>query len=351
MKKKVLTVFDDPGGGLAVTAAAEELRKNTETELTVYSGKLSKEIAEGAGFKYKEIESMISKETAEEIFRDTTPDLLLTGTGGGNAEQQFRNLAYRENTPSVVILDYWKDYKRRWLYSDHETGKIKDNICVMDDYTKQEMTEEGFPENKIYVTGHPYLDKIFNKGRKEFNQNAGDNLNILFLSQPLEIIGIKNYDIHPLKVLSESISEYSENSGRKVSLTVRLHPSENISGEISEVLNNHGNENYDIRLSESGDRMSGLLSESDIVFGYNSIALFEARAENIKTFSLNLFPIKDSLRNAFETAGIKPTEASKTEIINALNSGSVLMPEGNVFGGGINNCLNVITDCLYLSRH
>ncbi|MBK8982281.1 MAG: hypothetical protein IPM38_08150 [Ignavibacteria bacterium] len=228
MKKIVLTVFDDPGGGLAVTAVAEELMKNSELDLTVYSGKLSKEIAGNAGFDYIEIESMINKNTAEHIYRTVSPDLLLTGTGGGNTEQEFRNIAFRENTPSVVILDYWKDYKRRWLYADHEISKLKDNVCVMDNFTKQEMAEEGFPENNIIVTGHPYLDKIFHSGRKDKKEKREDSLNILFLSQPLEIIGIKSCD-SPLKILSDAASEHTEKSGKKVTLTVRLHPSENIS--------------------------------------------------------------------------------------------------------------------------
>ncbi|MBK9332873.1 MAG: hypothetical protein IPM96_10850 [Ignavibacteria bacterium] len=348
MKKKVLSVFDDPGGGLAVTAVAEELKKNAELDLTVYSGKLSKEIAVSTGFEYREIESMISKETAEDIFTEVSPDLLLTATGGGNAEQEIRNIAFRKNIPSVVILDYWKDYKRRWLYADHEINMIKDNVCVMDDFTKQEMTEEGFPEYNIHVTGHPYLDKIFNTGKKKSKEKSENVMSILFLSQPLEIIGIKKYEIHPLKILSDAAEEYSEKSGKKVALTVRLHPSENISKEISEILNNHGNGNYNIKISESGSSISELLSESDMVIGYNSIALFESRAENIKTLSMNLFPVKESLRNAFESAGIKSVEANKSEIMETIFSDPDTVPHGKVFSGAISNCIKVISENLNL---
>ncbi|MBK8982280.1 MAG: hypothetical protein IPM38_08145 [Ignavibacteria bacterium] len=97
--------------------------------------------------------------------------------------------------------------------------------------------------------------------------------------------------------------------------------------------------------------MSGLLSESNIVIGYNSIALFEARAQNIKTFSLNLFPVKDSLRNAFETAGIITVEATRSEIMQAIILDSDILSREKIFSGGISSCIKVISGKLNLTLH
>ncbi|MEO8447647.1 MAG: hypothetical protein ABI528_09140, partial [bacterium] len=137
MKKKVLICYDDPGGGLVVSSLISELRKNKSLELNIYSGKLSRKISEK--INTVRIDSFISREKAEMIIDKFLPDMILTGTGGGNAEQAFRNEAYKRNIKSIVVLDFWKDYSRRWLYSSYDLKDMKDKVCVMDELTKKEM--------------------------------------------------------------------------------------------------------------------------------------------------------------------------------------------------------------------
>lgn len=352
MGKKILSVIDDPGGGIAVFAVVEKLMKETDLEISVYSGKLSSEIADKANFKIKKIESMINKETAENIMNNEQPDLLLTATGGGNAEQEFRNLAFKKKIPSIVILDFWKDYSRRWMYADHEIYEITDRICVMDELTKKEMAEEGFPEHVIEVTGHPYLDKIFSKEKIHGNKNHISYDNILFLSQPLEIIGIKDYENHPLKILFNVFEYYIEelNSEIELNLVIKLHPSEEISEEIKSLVRNNINKKLTIRISEKTETLQELISESDIVFGYNSIAMFEARAAGKRAISLDLFPKRDSLTKAFSNAGIESAALNEKELIEKLNS--IKDPELNreYFRGGIENCFKIISEELNLNR-
>jgi hypothetical protein len=66
---------------------------------------------------------------------------------------------------------------------------------------KKEMEAENFKSDNLAVTGHPYLDRIFSERERHIDHSNQRNFteNILFLSQPLDIIGLKEYDIHPLE--------------------------------------------------------------------------------------------------------------------------------------------------------
>ena len=100
MRKKVLLAFDDPGGGLAVVSVMEELIKIKELELKIYSGRLSEKFL--PGYTYEKIDSHIEEKAAEAILEQFKPDIIITSTGGGNAEQHLRNLAFRRKIKSVV---------------------------------------------------------------------------------------------------------------------------------------------------------------------------------------------------------------------------------------------------------
>ena len=343
MRKKVLLAFDDPGGGLAVISVIEELIKIKELELKIYSGRLSEKFL--SGYTYEKIDSQIEEKAAEEILDEFKPDIIITATGGGNAEQHLRNLAFRRKTKSIVILDFWKDYGRRWLYADYELKNMTDKICVMDEETKSEMTEEGFPENKLIVTGHPYLDKIFKQ--KKVIPDSGQSSSeyrfkkILFLSQPLKIMGLENYNVHPLTVFMEALKRHAESENFRYTLIIKPHPSENELTEISEISEQFATEKIEINISEENDVIK-LIKDADIVAGYNTIAMFEARALNKRTISLSIAKIRNSLSGAMNRAGIEISELNPDAIFNCLNKEIISEDTKGIFEGGIRNTTDLI---------
>jgi len=342
-KKNILIIFVDPGGGLVVSEVTKKLDADPEYNLNVYCGNLSKVISENAGLNFKIISDMINIETAEEIVNTVSPDMILTSTGRGNTEQLFRNIAYRDSIPSVVILDFWKDYRRRWLYADHNIPELKDIVCVMDELTKKEMTDEYFPERNIRVTGHPYLDKIFKSKRDLIEKEIKNDFNILFLSQPLDIIGIHNYEIHPFRKLINAVSEYSEKSDLKINLKIKLHPSEKMSEDLSKILEEKEIKKVTV-IHVNNEAVHELIEQADLIIGYNSIALFEARSMGKRAVSLKLFPINDSLMKAFENAGIESSDANSESLFNLLDEKKETYISDNIFEGGIENCIRVISE-------
>ncbi len=350
MKKKILAAFDDPGGGLAVVPVINELIKNKDLDLKIYSGKLSEKFLSGS--TYGKIESDIDTETAEEIIDSYSPDLLITATGGGNAEQFLRNVALKRKIKSVVILDFWKDYKRRWLYADYELKDMKDKVCVMDGETKTEMKEEGFPEKNIEVTGHPYLDKIFNYDKEYRNpgpENKDEELKkILFLSQPLNIIGLQHYKTHPLSVFLSALKKITDSGILKYSVTIKPHPNENDISEIKKINDEYLSERLEIKITEEKEIIA-LIESSDIIIGYNTIAMFEARSFNKRTISLRIAPVRKSLESAMEKAGIEIAELNAEDIISCLSKENNPPGSKEIFNGGIRNTVKLILKELNLN--
>jgi len=348
MQYKVMMAFDDPGGGLAVTSLLERLRQH-EIDLEIYCGKLSEKFLEKENRVYNKIDSMITREYAAGIMQNVRPDLLITGTGGGNAEQELRNEAFQKNIKSIVILDFWKDYARRWLYASYSLSEMRDKICVMDEFTKDEMTGENFPEGNIIVTGHPYLDKIFNFSKNNSGKNNFRKNHILFLSQPLHIIGLKDYKIHPLKTFLESLKRMSSENKSEYSLNIKLHPSEEMSSEIEELKKTYDSEYLRIKFADKSSSLKDMILESEIITGYNTIAMFESRAMNRRTISLKVAPIRNSLSIAMKTAGIEVINADEVSIIECINNSKPESYGKEIFKGGIDNCIKLILSELNLN--
>jgi hypothetical protein len=341
MQKKVLMVFDDPGGGLAVSSLIESIIKN-KIKIEIYSGKLSEKFLRKGNPVHKKIDSMITREQAAVIIDKTKPDLLVTGTGGGNAEQELRNVAFEKNIKSIVILDFWKDYGRRWLYASYSLAEMKDSICVMDDLTKDEMISENFREENILV-------KIFNSKERSPKQNIFKVNHILFLSQPLHIIGLKDYKIHPLKRILDSIKRLAIENHSEYTLNIKLHPSEEMSSDIIDLKNSYNSELLKINFADKSISPVNFISEAETVIGYNTIAMFESRAMNKRTLSLNISTMKNSLIKAMETAGIEIIEPEQDIIYDRLVRKKAEFKNEKVFTGGIQNCIKLIQQELNLN--
>ncbi|MDQ3194203.1 MAG: hypothetical protein M3P82_04295 [Bacteroidota bacterium] len=344
MQKKVLLAFDDPGGGLAVITIIEKLMEEKDLNMRIYAGRLNGIILKEKRIDFLLIDSKISEETSEKMIDDFNPDILISGTSGGNAEQELRNAAFKKNIKSLVILDFWKDYSRRWLYASYPLDKLHDKVCVMDEETKKEMIEEKFTSDRLLVTGNPYLDKIFNYNENNFfvNNEAAPENNYLFLSQPLNIIGIENYKIHPLEILLQSLKEISDRKKEFVTFKIRLHPLETELNELSSLVSKYDSNNFIVEFSDESKSLKDLVNKSRTIIGFNTIAMFEAAAMGKRTISLNVVEVKKSLTQAMNAADIEIIRLDKNEIINCLLKKYKNERKDKIFQGGIENCMKLI---------
>lgn len=347
---KLLAVADDPGGGLAVGAVLEEIRNDGCTGITVYTGELSEKSVKD--FDYRKIKSEIDNQEAERIIDNTSPDILITGTGGGNAEQMLRNVAYKRNLKNIVILDFWKDYRRRWLYAEYDLKDMKELVFVMDEMTKSEMEEEGFPGERIIVTGQPYLDKIFNRKKEKMPKTGhteNEKLKFLLLSQPMKILGVENYEIHPFEIISRSILEYGLLKNKETEITIKPHPSEHDCIALEKDLKKNTLLNMSLNFAAQNEDTEKLIHENDIVIGFNTIAMFESRSVNKRTICLNASPMRNSLLNAMKNAGIEITVPDLSKFTEHLLNNKEGIVNREYFSNGIMNSVNKIRQELSLN--
>jgi hypothetical protein len=338
----MLAAFDDPGGGLCAATVVNEIVRRDIADVVVYSGRLSK------GFVSREISesyalaSDLNYEDATKILEKESPDILFTSTGGGSAEQQLRNAARAMHIKSFVTLDFWKHYGRRWLYADHGIGEIKDLIFVMDKSTKEEMISEGFPEHQIVVTGHPYLDSIFNPD-EEIKDRKGNSCKYLFLSQPSDTIGLGGYDVHPVAKVIAALNQTARNVRSAIELYVKLHPMEKNNDELMEIVSRESGPDVSVVLKSSEDDLNKLFEDCSTVMGYNSIALFEAAAKRKKVISLDVVPMNASLREAMSNAGIRFIQSDSEALAIAFSDDSTnIAPVRDFHKGAIDKCISNI---------
>lgn len=341
MRLKILVAYDDPGGGLAVSSVVRRIAETREADLAVYSGKPSLKFLKGTDLKINELKSDLTFEEASAIIDREVPDILLTATGGGGAEQQLRNVAYKRNINSFVVLDFWKHYARRWMYADYEISKMKDIIFVMDENVKIEMISDGFPENQIVVTGHPYLELLFSEESYVSNSRAGFH-SYLFLSQPSDTIGLKDYKKHPVEEIIKQLKKHSRSTGKNLLLYVKLHPLETISDELLKIVMECDGIGVRVFVVDAENDLNELLKMCNTVIGYNSIALFEAEARGKRVFSLEVVPMNDSLKIAMEGAGIEIVKPGKIAERLADKKTSRRTRYQGLYSGATKSCINRI---------
>lgn len=351
MRMKLLAAYDDPGGGLAVTSVVRKIAETGQADVTAYSGKPSMKFLDGLGLAVNELKSDLTREGATAIIEKEKPDILLTATGGGTGEQELRNVANERHISSYVILDFWKHYVRRWKYADYDLAGMNDLVLVMDENARREMMRDGFPESRIVVTGHPYLERVFNDMIVTGDKTASED-SYLFLSQPSETIELRDYVVHPVVSVFAALKDYSKSVNKKITLYVKLHPLEKMSRELSDICNAADVSDAKLIFKGADDDFVGLAKECKTVIGYNSIALFEAAALGRRVLSLDVVPMNESLRTAMREAGI---ELIKPEnFLNALMSyySNQSVNVQNFHKGAIDNCIIQIlsTSRIHLSQ-
>ncbi len=109
------------------------------------------------------------------------------------------------------------------------------------------------------------------------------------------------------------------------------------------IVGGYKDKNLKVEFSQKDRSLRDLLEESDAAIGYNSIALFEARAFNKRAISLKAGPMRKSLINAMNAAGIDMAEMNIESISGCLNKDrETSVPKDNLSKGGIENCVRVI---------
>lgn len=293
MEKQHLVIFaisGDPGGARALAPVINRLRKSGRSHVKAMAYREAISVWTEYGLKFDKIETFTNFETLSEIFLETHPKMLLSSTSvnGFDFERKLTQTARNAGIPSLAVLDFWTNYRLRFIDEKGELNLLPDKIAVMDKRAVSEMVADGFDKDKLFVTGQPALDDImvwsekFAPAHKEalraaLGLSASDCM-VLFVSEPVAqfngadknnpaYLGFTEYTVVDLLV---HVLEDIRTQALKPVLVVKPHPRESCDA-FSDLKSNA------IKIIVNREIPSReLVLASDLVVGMSSMLLVES---------------------------------------------------------------------------
>lgn len=264
-KKSILATSWHPGGINAIIPVIRRLKADGH-DVIVLGHEFSEPILANSGLPFKTIKdfglSDVSLKSMSELLRNPqiVPDLVLTGTAQqeGKAddvlEQTIAVAARRLGIKTLAVLDFWDGvgnyYKR---FTDERTGKklelLPDRVGVLDNIALADMLAEGFPADRLEVTGNPHFDDLPAKAmaftkekRNEILQKIGLSGDTLFFFGGNAFKNANSnagyyWDLDIVRIIAQSLQGLGN-----VGTAVRLHPRmpDDQKQEIADFIQNSG---------------------------------------------------------------------------------------------------------------
>jgi hypothetical protein len=296
----ILFCANDSGGANSIAPVIELLLRQGAQTIGYLTGP-ARDIFSARGIPFEDSGSI-------ETILATKPDVFVAGTSVGNSlDKQI--LAHLGNVPSIYVLDFWLNYWQRFSTIGEKDFKyLPSVVCIMDGVAKEEMVGEGFPPERLVVTGNPHFDHFCDS----VSCDVEDLYRILFVSQPVRSLamlpGFASVAHDEYATLEDTISAIKA-LPNKYYLSIRLHPREPAN-------------KYDHYLSSrlriaSERQVEAALSVSGLVVGISSPVLMQAAAAGKKVLSYepNLAG-KDPLVS--NRVGVTPLVNRKEDLQEAL---------------------------------
>jgi hypothetical protein len=286
--RNILAVGGDPGGAAALAPVLVALQNDPSRRTRVLGYRQAVDVWTRSKIAVERLPETVPVDPAKYI-GDEDVDLLVTSTSvnGVDHEREFLRWAANASVPSVTVLDFWTNYAARFRDDKDANLILPSAIAVMDDRTKHEMVAEGFPPDRLVVTGQPAFDAIRafratwterkrHDARKKLGADSGCHI-VLFASQPLAEIARLTSGTEAeidertlLESVARALDEIAVSHDLDIVLAVRPHPREII----------HPNElpsGVKVRtvLSPEADPWTAVLA-ADLVVGMTTILLVEA---------------------------------------------------------------------------
>ncbi len=350
MAKKVLVMASQPGGVNAIKPAAQML-KDRGYNILIHANTclaLPGETVTIGGVTYpdrKESHIDICKREIDSC----KPDAILLGTASQKTagreyfEQAYTLLAREKGIPTVAVVDLPISEVERFSDIYDEThGRLKflpDKICA-DSIAYGRMIEQGFPKDRIVVTGNPHFDDIGGLVRNsEEHRKLSRNLMgvrdhdfvLLYVSDvrsDLENLKWGFTDGDCIDAVCKGITDLPLRWRKDVVLVIKKHPRE-VQNNFDELCKKAAAYNVDVRTSAYNIRHDIL--GSDLVVGIVSTALLEATMMDKDAMSLQPNPEREKTDDYFlNTQDIIPhsytRDGCKNLVSEALLRSALFLP-------------------------
>lgn len=247
--RKILFAANDPGGAQAIAPVIAELLRQGDECGGIATGP-AQEIFSRTRVPFQAGGSL-SDEALDKWVDAFEPSVFLAARSVDDAAIDKRVLLRlrEKDVPSIYVLDFW-NYYTQWFSSPgtKDLFYLPDIICVMDERARDDMIKEGFPAERLRITGNPHFDH-FADGISRGNENKHQ---ILFISQPIsENMAEHSFtEFDALRDIVELLRDSPE-----YSLSIRLHPKERVdkyNDYLSATVQISKNETLEAALSEAG---------------------------------------------------------------------------------------------------
>lgn len=301
MKPTVIATSYHTGGVNAISPVIRRLKEEGKADVVVIGYKDAEKTFQNNHISYRTIDAYglddVSMDSMKWLLKVESPDLILTGQGCQDKnqpdviDQTITQVGKEKGIPIISVSDFWTG--RVPYFSDifSENGKFKflpDRITVLDEIQKDIMIKEGFPEDKLIITGNPHFDNLAplrdNFSKKDLEQARKDlglgldSYVLLYASQPVEFYygsdssNPKFLGYTEKTILADLINALDLiHCTKKLELIVKAHPRENES-ELRSVISEYG-KNYPV--DKNYDTRKAILA-SDLILSPFSTALVEA---------------------------------------------------------------------------
>lgn len=281
-RPRILAVAGDPGGAAALAPVVSALTNSSQYEVAPCAYAQASSLWQSLGLAPGPVDALPE--------RLATADFLLTATSvnGKNVEQQAIALARDQGITSLTLLDFWSNYRLRFTDAKGQ-WVLPDRIAIMDELARTEMVAEGFPPERLVVTGQPAFDRLAS-ARSAFTLQRRQALRsemgvgetgylILFISQPFAdiygsptaartMLGFDEYAV--LEHCVQALSQLARQHRSSLTLAIRPHPRE--SADKFQTIREGG---FRAAIWNTPDQLEAALS-ADLIVGMNSVLLHEA---------------------------------------------------------------------------
>ncbi len=298
MKKKIVAVSHHPGSAQAIALVIKDLLGDDNLSITTLGyGNKSPGIFSQYGIPLTPLENfgtdspnpisgfespLPMKSVLEQINADfvlTAIDLQLPHY----SIDQAAILASQKLCPSLSVTSLIADFAS--CFTDPHNGQLilPTRISVIDQIAKQNMSRQGFPLEKIVVTGNPYFDSLSDKTgefdsekREQMKRDRGLSGYYItsFFSGPIASDHGDKYGFDEkdsFRMFLDGLSQLSESDRRRIKVLFKTHPRENPDNLDKLVCSYPG-----LSLAKTEESVREVLLISDINTSPFSTALYES---------------------------------------------------------------------------
>jgi len=250
--------------------------------------------------------------------------------------------------PSISIIEHWSLYKERFLLDDKLC--LPDYIFVNDDIAMKEAIQSGLPQDKLYISGNPYLEglskrELFPMPKDKWLQqyNLKMQPTITFISETYHDDfpqGSENYPgFDEYEVLNTLVEISNEN---KYNLLIREHPSDCIN-KYHEYLTSE-------IVLEKEKNFDSVIMNSDFIIGMGSMFLLEA-----SLFRKDIISYRPNERYPFigNLLGMTTKAKGKSALCSLLQDKEAFHKERkyNFVEGSVNRINTFLNNLLYINEN